>query len=155
MNDLKTHIVKSLKGGQAFVSIKKAIENVDSKIRNVRPNNYLHSIWEELEHLRIAQEDIYKYMIDPDWKSPKWPDNYWGDSSTDVTDEVWEKTYSGFLKELDDVTMLAENPGTDLLKIIPHTESHTYLREFLILIEHNAYHIGKIVDIRKALGDWK
>jgi len=155
MKDLKKHIVKSLKGGQAFVPIEKTIENVNPEIRNVRPNNHLHSVWEELEHLRIAQEDIYKYMIDPNWKSPKWPDNYWGNPSTDVTDEVWEKTHSGFLKDLDAVIALVENPDTDLLKIIPHTESHTYLREFLILIEHNAYHIGKIIDIRKVLGDWK
>ena len=155
MDDLKKHIVNSLRGGQAFVPIEKAITNVDPKIRNVRPNDHLHSVWEELEHLRIAQEDIYKYMMDPDWKSPKWPDNYWSDPSTDVTDEVWEETHSGFLKDLDAVITLAENPTIDFLKIIPHTESHTYLREFLILIEHNAYHIGKILDIRKALGDWK
>lgn len=155
MNDLKKHIVNSLKGGQAFVPIKKAVENVNPKIRNERPNEHNHSIWEELEHLRIAQEDIYKYMIDPKWESPKWPDNYWADSSTEVTDKVWEKTHSGFLKDLNDVVTLAENPDIDLINIIPHTKTHTYLREFMILIEHNAYHIGKIMDIRKALGDWK
>ena len=155
MNDLKKHIVNSLKGGQAFVPIEKAIENIDSKIRNKKPNDHNHSIWEELEHLRIAQEDIYKYMIDPNWESPKWPDNYWADPSTEVTDKAWEKTHLGFLKDLNDVIALAENPGIDLLKIIPHTKPHTYLREFMILIEHNAYHIGKILDIRKALGDWK
>lgn len=155
MNDLKTHIIKSLKGGQAFVSIEKAIENVDPKIRNERPNDHLHSIWEELEHLRIAQEDIYKYIVDPKWESPKWPDNYWGDPSTNVTDEIWGKTQSGFLNDLNEIVSLVENPDIDLLKIIPHTKSHTYLREFLIIIAHNAYHIGKIIDIRKALGDWK
>jgi len=155
MDDLKEHIVNSLRGGQAFVPIEKAIANVDPKIRNKRPNDHLHSVWEELEHLRIAQEDIYKYMIDPNWESPKWPDNYWGDPSIDVTDKVWEKTHTGFLKDFDDVIALVENPDTDLLKIIPHTKSHTYLRECLVLIEHNAYHIGKIIDIRKALNDWK
>lgn len=155
MNDLRTHIVNSLKGGQAFIPIEKAIANVDPKIRNVRPNDHLHSIWEELEHLRIAQEDIYQYMIDADWESPEWPDNYWADPATNVTDKIWEKTHSGFLKDLNDVIKLVENPDIDLLKVIPYTKSHTYLRECLILIEHNAYHIGKIIDIRKALGDWK
>ena len=155
MNDLKIHIVNSLRGGQAFVPIEKAIENVNPKIRNKRPNDHLHSIWEELEHLRIAQEDIYKYMIDPNWESPKWPDNYWADPSTDVTDKIWGKTHSELLKDLNAVIKLVENPDVDLLKVIPHTKSHTYLRECLVLIEHNAYHTGKIIDIRKALGDWK
>jgi hypothetical protein len=154
MEILRKHVVNSLKGGQAFVPIKKAINNVSPAVRNKKANENLHSIWEELEHMRIVQEDILNYMINPDWKSPKWPEGYWPKPATDFSDEKWNKTYSGFINDFNKVIELVNDPKIDLLAIIPHLTAHTYLREFLIIVEHNAYHLGKIVDIRKALNDW-
>lgn len=154
MERLRKHLVNSLKGGQAFVSIEKAINNISPAVRNKKPSENLHSIWEELEHLRIAQEDILKYMINPEWQSPKWPEGYWAEPTTVLSDDQWEKTYNGFINDLNKVIELVNDPKIDLLVIIPHTTAHTYLREFNIIVEHNAYHLGKIVDIRKALNDW-
>ena len=154
MERLRKHIVNSLKGGQAFVPIEKAINNVSPAVRNRKPYENLHSIWEELEHMRIVQEDILKYMIEPDWISPKWPDGYWSNPVKNLTDEMWDSTYSGFLSDLKSVIELVQNPKLNIVEIIPHTKNHSYLREITIIIEHNAYHLGKIVDIRKALGDW-
>ena len=154
MDVLRKQLSKSLKGGQAFVPIAKAISNVKPELRNVRPNEKLHSVWEELEHLRIAQEDIINYMLDANWKSPKWPDDYWPESNDNLSDDEWQKSYNNFLDGINKAIEIVNDDGIDLLSIIPHTESHTYFREILVLIEHNAYHIGKIVDIRKALGDW-
>ena len=148
-------IVNSLKGGEAYIPISKALKNINPGLRNIRPNEKLHSVWEELEHMRLAQEDLLKYMIDPNWKSPKWPEGYWPAPGAEFNNDLWDQTRGSFLKDLEEVTELAADPLIDLLKIIPHTKSHTYLREFLIIIGHNAYHLGKIVDIRKALGDWK
>jgi len=154
LNILREQIISSLKGGEAFVSVDKALKGIEPDKRNVRPNENLHSIWEELEHVRLAQEDLLYYMIDPEWKSPKWPEGYWPGKDADFNDEVWNKTQKIFFSDLNKAIELASNPEIELLKIIPHTESHTYLREFSIMIEHNAYHLGKIVDIRKVLGDW-
>lgn len=154
MNVLREHLVKSLKGGQAFVPYKKALDGIKPGLRHKRSSNELHSIWEELEHIRLAQEDIIKYMLEPDYKSPKWPEGYWPPGAEELTDDQWEKTYNGFLNDLNKAVELVNDTEIDLLSIIPHTTSHTYLREFNIIIEHNAYHIGKIVDIRKALGNW-
>lgn len=155
MEILREHIINSLKGGQAYVPVEKAIKNVKPEFRRVQTSENLHSVWEELEHMRLAQEDLLYYMIDPEWKSPEWPNGYWPKTRVEVSDGVWEKTYNGFLNDINKVINLAANPKINLLEIIPHTKSHTYLRELLILIEHNAYHLGKIVDIRKALGDWR
>jgi len=154
MERLRNYLAKSLKGGQAFVPIEKAINNIKPELRNVKPNENLHSVWEELEHLRIAQEDIIKYMLDANWKSPDWPSGYWPESKKDLSDEDWQKSCNNFLDGINKAIEIVNDRNIDLLSVIPHTESHTYLREILILIEHNAYHIGKIVDIRKALGDW-
>ncbi len=154
MEILRKQLVNSLKGGQAFVPIERAINNVSPAVRNKKPNENIHSIWEELEHIRLAQEDIYKYMINPDWQSPKWPEGYWPKLTISLSDEQWGKTYNGFINDLNKVIELVHDPSIDLLAIIPHTTAHTYLREFSIIVEHNAYHVGKIVDIRKVLNDW-
>jgi hypothetical protein len=154
MDRLKKHLVNSLKGGQAFVSIEKALDNISPKIRYKKPNKHLHTIWEEFEHMRIAQKDILEYMIDPNAQSPKWPEGYWPELNDKLSDEKWNETYNGFFEDFNKLIELVNDPEIDLLAIIPHTTVHTYLREFCIIIEHNAYHIGKIVDIRKALNDW-
>jgi len=154
MDGLKKHLVNSLKGGQAFVPIEKALNNISPVSRHKKPNEHLHTIWEELEHMRIAQKDILDYMIDPKAKSPKWPEGYWPEPTDTLSDEKWSETYNGFFKDFKKVIELVNDPGIDPLAIIPHTTAHTYLREFCIIVEHNAYHVGKIVDIRKALNDW-
>lgn len=154
MEKLREHLAKSLKGGQAFVPIEKALQGIKPELRNVKPNSRLHSIWEELEHMRIAQEDIINYMLKPDWKSPKWPQGYWKQIDNELNEEQWQNTLNGFLDDLNSVIELINNPEIDLLSIIPHTQVHTYFREITIIIEHNAYHTGKIVDIRKTLNNW-
>ena len=155
MEELKIHLINSLKGGQAFAPIEKSLQNINPEKRNIRINKNQHTVWEELEHLRLAQEDIYQYMINPEWKSADWPSGYWPKPVDKLSDEEWEKTYKGFLKDLNDVIEFVNSTKVNLLEIIPHTKVHTYLREILLIIEHNAYHIGKIVDIRKALDDWR
>jgi len=154
MDALRDHLVKSLKGGQAFVPFNKALAGIRPELRNVRPNKELHSIYEELEHMRSAQKDLLDFALDPDWKPPKWPEDFWPQPGRELSDEEWDKTLNGFFKELDRAIRLVKDPKIDLLSDVPQTEN-TYLREIMLIIEHNAYHLGKILDIRKALGNWK
>jgi hypothetical protein len=154
MDALRDHLVKSLKGGQAFVPFEKALAGIRPELRNVRPNKELHSIYEELEHMRSAQKDLLDFALDPDWKPPKWPEDFWPQPGRELSDEEWDKTFNGFFKELDRAIRLVKDPKIDLLSDVPQTEN-TYLREIMLIIEHNAYHLGKILDIRKALGNWK
>ena len=155
MDVLREHLVRSLKGGQAFVSFKKALSGIKPELRSVRPNNELHSIYEELEHMRIAQQDLLYYATEPVWESPEWPEGFWPKPGQEVSDEEWDKTVNGFMSDLNKAIELVKDPNIDLLSIIPGSVSqYTYLREITIIIEHNAYHLGKIVDIRKALGNW-
>jgi hypothetical protein len=154
MDALRDHLVKSLKGGQAFVPFEKALAGIRPELRNVRPNKELHSIYEELEHMRSAQKDLLDFALDPDWKPPKWPEDFWPQPGRELSDEEWNKTFNGFFKELDRAIRLVKDPKIDLLSDVPQTEN-TYLREIMLIIEHNAYHLGKILDIRKALGNWK
>jgi uncharacterized damage-inducible protein DinB len=153
-NVLRDHLVKLLKGGQAFVAFDQAIKNIKPELRNKRPSKEIHSVWENLEHMRIAQEDILKYSIDPKWESPDWPEGYWPKNSDAIDDPTWADSVATFQKDREETMKLSIDEKIDLTSIIPHTKEHTYLREILLIADHNAYHLGQIVIVRKLLKDW-
>jgi len=151
---LRATLVELLRGGNAYVTADKALAAVKPELRNARAADGLHSVWEELEHIRIAQEDILRYTLDSAWKSPKWPDGYWPSRTETVVDERWSASVAGFFADLEKVIALVEDSSLDLTAKIPHGEGRTYLRQVLLIADHNAYHLGQIVQTRKALGDW-
>ena len=152
---LVEEILNLLGKEQAHISLENSLRGLKPENRTKRPKEGLHSVWDELEHLRIAQQDILKYMIDPEWKSPNWPDEYWPPETDNVSDEEWNKSLNQFISDRDQMIELVKKTGEGLTKVIPHTKSHTYLREALIAAQHNSYHIAQIAYIRKMLGDWK
>jgi uncharacterized damage-inducible protein DinB len=157
MNDqaLRKNVAELLRGGSAHASPNDALANVNAKLRDVRPAEGAHSVWEELEHIRIAQEDILRYTRDANWQSPDWPSGYWPASVTEVTDEMWDESVRRFNADLEDLLSLAADETVDLTAEIPHGEGRTYLRQLLLVADHNAYHFGQIVQTRKLLGDWR
>ena len=144
-----------LRKGQAHVTLEKALKGLPPAARGTRPSPALHSVYEELEHMRLAQEDILRYTLDATWRSPEWPKGYWPDPDGEATDERWRGAVEGFRKDLDEVCALAQGASLDLTATIPHGEGRTYLRQILLVADHNAYHTAQIVAIRKLLGDWK
>jgi uncharacterized damage-inducible protein DinB len=152
---LREQLVELMRGGEAHVKVDKALADVNPQLRNVRPPADVHSVWEELEHMRIAQEDILKYTLDPSWKSPAWPEGYWPSKTESVTDEMWEASLDGFFAGLEDVIKLVQDAEVDLTAKIPHGDWRTYLRQILLVADHNAYHLGQIVQARKLLADWR
>ena len=104
--------------------------------------------------MRIAQEDILRYTLDKTWKSPPFPSGYWPSNNDNLTDEIWEKSVSDFFNDLNEVIELVGNSSIELTSQIPHGEGRTYLREILLVADHNVYHVGQIVQIRKILGNW-
>jgi uncharacterized damage-inducible protein DinB len=152
---LRKNLIELLQGGHAHVSTEKALEGIKAELRNARPADGLHSVWEELEHMRIAQEDILHYTLDAGWKSPDWPEGYWPAKTETVTDRMWSDSLSEFFADLQELIDVVQDSGLDLTAKIPHGEGRTYLRQILLVADHNAYHLGQIVQTRKALGDWK
>ena len=151
---LREQLVEMLRGGEAHIKAEAALANVSPEFRSLRPAAEVHSIWEELEHLRIAQEDILRYTIDASWESPKWPDGFWPAHSEAVSDQEWTASVEGFLADLEEVITLVQDAKLDLTANIPHGAGRTYLRQVLLVADHNAYHLGQIVQARKLLGDW-
>ena len=151
---LRKNLVELLRGGQAHATCEAALEGLDPKLRGVRPGEEVPSVYEELTHMRIAQEDILRYTLDASWTSPEWPAGYWPADSDGLTGERWQREVSQFFGGLEEVAALAMDPAVDITAAIPHGEGRTYLRQILLVADHNTYHAGQIVQTRKLLGAW-
>ena len=156
MNDsiLRQNLVELLRGGHAHVTPRQVLDGLNPALHNARPANDLHSVWEELEHMRLAQEDILRYTLDASWVSPDFPEGYWPKETGDLTEDVWAASVAAFFADLEAIIRLVEDQSLDLTSEIPHGEGRTYLRQILLVADHNAYHLGQIVQTRKALGAW-
>jgi uncharacterized damage-inducible protein DinB len=146
-------LVTLLRDGQAHATLLQALERLEPANRGRRPSPELHSVYEELEHMRIAQEDILRYTLDPEWRSPEWPGGYWP-TVVKPTGRQWLASLEAFVRDLDAVVAMVNDPAVDLTAPIPHGEGRTYLREALLVADHNAYHAAQMVDARRLLGAW-
>jgi uncharacterized damage-inducible protein DinB len=149
---LREQLVAALRGGNAHVTFDKAVEKFPVALRNVKPEGASHTAWELLEHMRIAQWDILEFSRNPKHSSPEWPEDYW--PTTAPTDAAWKKSVAAFKKDLAALQALVENPKTDLNAKIPHGTGQNVLREALLVVDHNAYHLGQFVLLRRLLGVW-
>lgn len=152
---LRKQIVEFLSGRGAHVDWKGSFRGVPPKLRGVRPSGFPHSLWELLEHMRIAQADILEFSRDAKHVSPEWPTGYWPASSAPPNPKAWDKSLKAFARDLEAMQKLVANRKTDLLAKIPHGAGQTILREALLIADHNAYHLGQVLTVRKILGNWK
>ncbi len=151
---LRQHLLDLLKGGNAHTTMKEALQDFPAELRGKRPKGAPHSPWELMEHLRIAQWDILEFSRDPDHKSPKFPDGYWPENPEPPDEKAWDRSVNGFCQDLNSMCALVADDATDLYARIPHGEGQTILREALLTADHNAYHLGQLVLLRRMLGAW-
>ncbi len=149
--ELRSRLTKTLEGKGAHLDYKSVLENFPADLRGKNYPYLPYTAWKLLEHMRIAQWDILEFSRDPDHVSPKWPDEYWPDSDGPPDDKAWNKSVSNFLTDLKEMQELVNNPQTDLYSKIPHGNGQNILREAVLVIDHNAYHLGQLVMLRKIL----
>jgi len=152
---LREQLLALLNGGHAHATFDKAVKNLPVALRGKRPKGAEHSPWEVLEHLRIAQWDILEFVRDAAHQSPAWPGGYWPTTPAPPHDKAWDKSVRAFRRDLKALCDLVANPSTDLYARIPHGDGQTLLREALLAADHNAYHLGELVLLRRLLGAWK
>ena len=151
---LRQHLLNLLNGGHAHADFAAAIRNLLPALRGKRPKGAEHSPWEILEHMRIAQWDILEFSRDPKHQSPEWPRGYWPASAAPPNEKAWDKSVRAFRKDLKAMCDLVADGSTDLYANIPHGNGQTILREALLAADHNAYHLGELVLVRRLLGAW-
>jgi hypothetical protein len=152
---LRQHVINLLKGADAHVAFDAAVNSVPVNLRGRRPEGAEHSLWELLEHLRIAQWDILEFSRNAKHKSPEFPSGYWPRAETPPDEKAWDQSVQAFRKDLASLCELVAEGSTDLFAKIPHGDSQTVLREALVAADHNAYHVGQLVLLRRLLGAWQ
>ena len=152
---LREHLVNALSGRGAHVDWKASFQGIPPKLRGVRPGGLPYSLWELLEHMRIAQSDILEFSRDAKHVSPNWPAGYWPSKQAPPNAKAWDKSLKAFARDLETMKKLVANRKTDLLAKIPHGTSQTILREALLVADHNSYHLGQVLTVRRLLGNWK
>lgn len=153
-NELRNHVINLLEGGHAYVRLDSALENFPFDKTGVKPEAFDHSAWQLLEHIRIAQWDIVEFTVNANHVSPKWPEDYWPKEDAPASEKDWLMSVEAVKKDLQKMQGLVHNTATDLFAKIPHGTGQTVLREALLVADHNAYHLGQLVMLRKVLGIW-
>jgi hypothetical protein len=151
---LREHLRKLLTSDWAHVSFETAVKDMPATARGKRPEGAAHSPWEVLEHMRIAQWDILEFTRNPKHQSPEFATGYWPKTQAPPNEKAWDQSVKAFRADLKAMCDLVADESTDLFKKIPHGDGQTVLREALVLADHNAYHLGQLVELRRALGAW-
>ena len=148
---LREHLLYLLRGGGAHLDFEKAVAGLPAELRGAKVPGLPHTPWRLLEHMRIAQRDILEFSRNPRHVSPTFPEGYWprGDAPPDA--DSWDRSVAAFRADLRAMQDLVADPATDLFAPIPHGEGQTVLREALLVADHNAYHLGQLVLVRRAL----
>jgi hypothetical protein len=155
MNDsLIAHLTELLNGGHAHASFDDTIKGIPADKRGVRPKGCPHSPWELLEHIRIAQNDILRFSSGPDYVSPKWPEGYWPASPAPGSESRWRASIKSFREDLAAFQQLLRERAGELDKPFPWGQGQTLLREALLIADHNSYHLGQLLLVRRLLGIW-
>jgi uncharacterized damage-inducible protein DinB len=156
MNDpVRTEVLALLRGGNAHITLADALQDFPADLRGAKPPGASHSAWELLEHMRIAQWDILEFSRNAKHVSPEWPSGYWPPNRKPPNDEAWKASIASINNTLAEMEKLVEDPDTDLYAKIPHGTGQNILREALLIADHNAYHVGQLVLLRRLLGAWK
>ena len=142
-----------LQGGNAHASFHDAVKGLKPELRGIKPDNMPYSIWQLVEHIRIAQWDMMQFCKDANHQSPKWPDEYWPEELAPKDEDAWSGALKQIDSDLDEFIALLEHG--DIYQPLEHGDGQSILREALQIADHNAYHIGEIIVIRRLLGDWK
>lgn len=152
---LRQHLVSLLKGGNAHVKFEEVVKDFPPRLLGKKPEGQPHTAWRLLEHMRIAQWDIVEFSRNAKHVSPDWPEGYWPEGDAPASSAAWEKSVKQCRADLKAMQDLVADPGTDLYGRIPWGDGQTVLREALLVADHNAYHLGELVMIRRLLGAWK
>ena len=148
---LREHLLYLLRGGGAHIKFEEALDGFPAEFYNARAAGAPYTPWQLLEHMRIAQWDILEFSRSAAHVSPKWPEGYWPEEGLAADEEDWQRSVEGFRADLRAVEALVEDEANDLYGKIPHGTGQTLLREALLVADHNAYHLGALVTLRRAL----
>jgi hypothetical protein len=152
--ELRRQVVQLLDGRQAHEHFEEVLREIPFHLQGTKPSGAAHTPWEILEHLRIAQWDILEFSRSSEHVSPSFPEGYWPETPEPPREGAWKESLERYRSDLLEMKSLLQDPENDLFVPFPHGKGQTLLREALVLADHNAYHLGEMVCVRRQLGVW-
>ena len=151
----RDHVAKLILWEDAHGGFDSAVDGIPAASRGVVPDRFPHSAWQLVEHLRLAQADILDFCLDPAYVEPASMDEYWPPTAGPPRPGAWDASIAAFRRDREALQQMAADPAIDLFARVPHGTGQTYLRELLLVADHNAYHVGQLIALRRMLGIWK
>jgi hypothetical protein len=151
---LRNQLLELLRSGHAHATFDDVLNDFPLDRAGIRPEGAPHSAWELLEHMRIAQNDILRFSQSAEYVSPEFPAGYWPQSPAPPGADEWQASVGAFRADLAEFEAMIRDPKQDLYRKFPWGDGQTLLREALLIADHNAYHIGQLVLLRRLLGAW-
>jgi len=148
---LREHVLQLLRGGHAHLQFEEVVAKFPEQLRGRKIRNLPYTAWQLLEHMRIAQWDILEFSRDSTHVSPEWPKGYWPTTAEPPNRAAWGKSVKSFREDLESMIHLVQDPSTDLFAPIAHGSGQTILREAMLVADHNAYHLGQLVVVKRLL----
>jgi uncharacterized damage-inducible protein DinB len=153
---LRDQLVQLLRGGSAHIDVFAALKDFPPKLYGAKPENAPHSAWQLLEHMRMALRDLWDFSTNAEYVEKNWPDDYWPESAAPPSKQAWDSSVKALKEDLAAFEKLVKNPKSNLYAQIPWgKEKQTLLREVLLAADHNSYHVGQLVLLRRLLGTWE
>ena len=152
---LRDQLTKLMRGGQAFKPLEEVLQGITAEDAGKSIQDDLpYTLWKLIEHLRIALYDILEFSCDPAYASPEWPDGYWPKEDGPADQAALDESIKSIKQGLHVMVQLVQDPANDLFEPFAHGKGQNLLREAMLVAEHNAYHLGEIVVLRRLLGNW-
>ena len=156
VNDaVRKQLIASLTGSNAHQSFDAAVKDLPAELRGIKPDKLPYSIWQLVDHIRIAQWDILAFSRDATHESPPWPSGYWTEDLAPADEAAWLQALEQIRQDRDAFVALLNDPNRDLYASFEHGDGKNLLREAMLIADHNAYHVGEIIIIRRLLDAWK
>jgi hypothetical protein len=152
----RNELVFQLRFGDAHMSFADAVADFPTDAINVQPPNVPYSFWHLVEHVRLCQIDMLDYLVNADYRAPRFPEEVWPRPDARASVQQWHDSLAAYAADLDRVEAYVRDEATDLWTAAPHAweEAHTPLRTVIVMVDHAAYHGGEIGILRQVLGLW-
>jgi uncharacterized damage-inducible protein DinB len=154
LDTLRAHLSRLLDWQDAHAGFDTVVEGVPTDLQGTQPGGLPFSAWQLLEHMRITQHDILDFCRNPHYEELSWPRDYWPETAAPPDENAWNRSVEAFRADREALKQLTGDRAVDLFATIPHGSGQTYVREILLVADHNAYHLGQLLLVRRLLGIW-
>lgn len=152
---MRFELVQLLTESRAHAGYQAVIKDFPmDRINDLFPNGE-YDAWKLLEHMRLTQNDIWEFIVNPDYQEKEWPKDFWPDKEIEATPEMWQATVDGFIDDQRKLVGIINDLETDILEKIPWGSGQTILTEILTAADHNSYHIGEFGIMRQVMDTWR